>query len=44
SARYDQPIVTAIEPAGAYWLATADHQQYLEKQRSKGNRGAPETV
>ncbi len=33
SGRYDRPIVTQIQPASAYWLATADHQQYLEKRR-----------
>lgn len=33
SGRYDKPIVTQIKPASAYWLATAEHQQYLEKKR-----------
>ncbi|NEP16588.1 MAG: peptide-methionine (S)-S-oxide reductase MsrA [Leptolyngbya sp. SIO4C1] len=33
SSRYDRPIVTQIEPAADYWLATEDHQQYFEKQR-----------
>ncbi|MEL7355395.1 MAG: peptide-methionine (S)-S-oxide reductase MsrA [Cyanobacteria bacterium J06560_6] len=33
SDRYKQPIVTQIKPAGDYWLATDDHQQYLLKQR-----------
>ncbi|MEO1589929.1 MAG: peptide-methionine (S)-S-oxide reductase MsrA [Cyanobacteria bacterium J06632_22] len=39
SGRYEQPIVTLIEPAKDYWLATKDHQQYLAKQRlSKSQR------
>ena len=29
SGRYDRPIVTQIEPASAYWLASADHQRYF---------------
>ncbi len=33
SGRYDKPIVTQIQPASAYWLATEDHQQYLAKRR-----------
>ena len=34
--QYDKPIVTQIQPASSYWLATKDHQQYFEKkQRSK---------
>jgi peptide-methionine (S)-S-oxide reductase len=32
SGRYDQPIVTQIQPASAYWLATEEHQQYFEKK------------
>jgi peptide-methionine (S)-S-oxide reductase len=32
SNRYEKPIVTEIQPAAAYWLATEDHQQYFEKQ------------
>jgi peptide-methionine (S)-S-oxide reductase len=31
--QYDKPIVTQIQPATAYWLATEDHQQYLAKRR-----------
>lgn len=31
--QYDKPIVTQIQPASAYWLATEDHQQYLAKRR-----------
>ncbi|MEM9569235.1 MAG: peptide-methionine (S)-S-oxide reductase, partial [Cyanobacteria bacterium P01_E01_bin.34] len=30
--RYDKPIVTEIRPAGAYFLATEDHQHYFEKR------------
>jgi peptide-methionine (S)-S-oxide reductase len=30
---YDKPIVTQIQPASAYWLATEDHQQYFEKRQ-----------
>jgi peptide-methionine (S)-S-oxide reductase len=26
---YDRPIVTQIEPASAYWLASAEHQRYF---------------
>lgn len=29
---YLNPIVTDIQPAGDYWLATDDHQQYLSKK------------
>ncbi len=35
SGKYDRPIVTEIQPAAAYWLASAEHQQYLEKQLAK---------
>lgn len=34
SRTYLDPIVTQIEPAGDYWLATADHQQYLAKKEA----------
>ncbi|TVP64066.1 MAG: peptide-methionine (S)-S-oxide reductase [Leptolyngbya sp. LCM1.Bin17] len=27
--RYHQPIVTQIQPASTYWLASADHQRYF---------------
>lgn len=30
---YPDPVVTEIKPAGDYWLASADHQQYLAKKR-----------
>ncbi|MGK7888054.1 MAG: peptide-methionine (S)-S-oxide reductase MsrA [Leptolyngbyaceae cyanobacterium] len=33
SGRYNKPIVTQIEPASTYWLASEDHQHYFEKQR-----------
>ncbi len=32
SGRYDQPIVTQIEPASDYWLASEDHQHYFAKR------------
>ncbi|MEM9218911.1 MAG: peptide-methionine (S)-S-oxide reductase MsrA [Cyanobacteria bacterium P01_F01_bin.150] len=32
SKQYDKPIVTQIEPASAYWLASDEHQQYFEKR------------
>lgn len=32
SGRFRRPIVTAIEPAGDYWLAEEYHQQYLAKR------------
>lgn len=35
SGRYDTAIVTPIEPATAYWLASAEHQHYVEKQAFK---------
>jgi peptide-methionine (S)-S-oxide reductase len=35
SGRYSQPIVTVIEPASTYWLATDDHQQYFEKPQNR---------
>lgn len=37
SGKYDQPIVTQIQPASKYWLATADHQQYFEKKQAAAN-------
>ncbi|HJU86963.1 MAG TPA: peptide-methionine (S)-S-oxide reductase MsrA [Gemmatimonadota bacterium] len=30
--RFPRPIVTAIEPAGAFWRAEEYHQRYLEKR------------
>lgn len=32
SGRYDKSIVTQIEPASAYWLASEEHQQYFERK------------
>ena len=32
SGKYEKAIVTQIEPASAYWLASEDHQQYFEKR------------
>jgi peptide-methionine (S)-S-oxide reductase len=34
SGRYEKPIVTEIQPASVYWLASDEHQQYLMKRRS----------
>lgn len=31
--KYDKPIVTQIQPASQYWLATEEHQQYFEKKK-----------
>lgn len=33
SGKYDQPIVTQIQPASEYYLADESHQQYYQKQR-----------
>lgn len=30
---YDLPIVTQIQPASTYWLATEDHQHYFAKKQ-----------
>ncbi|MEP0915348.1 peptide-methionine (S)-S-oxide reductase MsrA [Leptolyngbya sp. DQ-M1] len=35
SGRYDKSIVTQIQAASAYWLATEEHQQYFEKRQAK---------
>ncbi|MEM9265138.1 MAG: peptide-methionine (S)-S-oxide reductase MsrA [Cyanobacteria bacterium P01_F01_bin.13] len=32
SGRYSKPIVTEIVAASVYWLASEEHQQYLEKK------------
>ncbi|MDJ0732472.1 MAG: peptide-methionine (S)-S-oxide reductase MsrA [Nostocaceae cyanobacterium] len=32
SGRYEKPVVTEIKPASTYWLASEEHQQYLEKK------------
>jgi peptide-methionine (S)-S-oxide reductase len=34
SGTYASAIVTDIQPAADYWLATEDHQQYLAKKRT----------
>lgn len=34
SGKYEKAIVTQIEPASAYWLASEEHQQYFEKRVS----------
>lgn len=39
SGRFERDIVTEIKPAGEYYLATPEHQQYFEKQG--GNREQP---
>ena len=31
SGKYEEPIVTAIEPAGTFWKAEEYHQQYVKK-------------
>ncbi len=33
SGRFKRAIVTQIEPASAYWLASEEHQQYFEKRQ-----------
>lgn len=35
ASQYDKPIVTDIVAASAYWLATEEHQQYLEKKSGR---------
>jgi len=35
SGRFEKAIVTQIVPASDYYLATEDHQQYLEKKRQR---------
>ncbi len=32
--QYDKAIVTEIQPASAFWLATGAHQQYFEKRET----------
>ena len=39
--RYDRAIVTEIVPAGTYWLATEEHQQYFEKKARQQAPSAP---
>ena len=38
SGTYSDPLVTEIKPAGEYWLAAEDHQQYLAKKRKVATR------
>lgn len=33
--QYSKPIVTEITPASTYWLASEEHQHYLEKKSLK---------
>lgn len=35
SGKFDKDIVTQIKPAGAYYLATEEHQQYFEKKQRR---------
>ena len=35
---YTDPIVTQIQPASDYWLATTEHQQYLAKQTAQTSK------
>ena len=35
SNKYNKPIVTQIQTASTYWLATEEHQQYFEKKAQK---------
>ena len=35
SGKYDKPIVTQIQAASSYWLATEDHQHYFEKKQQR---------
>jgi len=37
---YPNPIVTEIKPASDYWIATADHQQYLAKKSKQRKRAS----
>ena len=32
SSRFRNPVVTEVKPAGPFWIAEDDHQQYLEKR------------
>jgi peptide-methionine (S)-S-oxide reductase len=38
SGKYDKDIVTQIQPAATYWLASDDHQQHLQKRRKNLSR------
>jgi peptide-methionine (S)-S-oxide reductase len=39
SGQYERAIVTQIEPASTYWLASEEHQQYFEKQTRQNHSG-----
>ncbi len=39
SSKYEKAIVTQIEPAGTYWLASEEHQQYFEKRALLQSKG-----
>jgi peptide-methionine (S)-S-oxide reductase len=34
SGQYRQPIVTQIQPASTYWLASEEHQHYFERRQA----------
>jgi peptide-methionine (S)-S-oxide reductase len=36
SGKYEKDIVTEIKPAGEFWVAAEEHQQYFEKKRRRG--------
>lgn len=38
AARFSKPIVTQIQPASTYWLATEEHQQYFQKKAQQRTR------
>ncbi len=38
ASQYSKPIVTEIVPASTYWLATEEHQQYIEKKSLKNKK------
>ncbi|WP_088889990.1 peptide-methionine (S)-S-oxide reductase MsrA [Leptolyngbya ohadii] len=44
SGKYDKPIVTAIESASQYWLASEEHQQYLEKKQRRQTQSNQQIV
>ncbi len=35
SGKFDRDIVTEIKPSSSYWLASEEHQQYLEKKKER---------
>jgi peptide-methionine (S)-S-oxide reductase len=37
SQKFEQEIVTQIQPSSEYYLADEEHQQYLEKKRKQAN-------